>query len=657
MPAFLIPGLPDDDEEFGVLSVVPSWSDDAPVAWNDAAVDQGGRAGWRDWRRRLDLYRTWIFNRCNEDPLLQQQELQRCVASAKYFLAVYGWIFEPRDHVDPDYPEPGWRPWALMPHQILLLDEIEAAMMVPSPAGDIIVEKSRDMGATWTFCGWIAWKWLFAFTFTAGLMSYREDEVVEDHPDSMMFKVKSILGLAGQAPGLPGWLFPEVVHGGDFANRRKELDHRATLAHPTRTNFLRGETMTEIAGTGNRTTVRLHDEAAKWRKRLRNVMTNTASVTQHRFVLSSAYTDFGYDFKNMVDFARSAAQSGQRAPRLIRLDAKLHPLHDDAWLANEKAKALANDDLEGFEREIEISYRAGSQYIYTELVEACPVLPDLIWEPHLKTYVSIDPGLADLCAITVAQVEPKPNDPDPLWRDRRPYDVRWLDSFAMNGQGVDFWAHVLTGILPDPGDSAYAAFFDQRGSDRRAHRLRDFMDFMGTLPWDPTLVYWCGDPAGGHREQTSKTTWYRELANHSRRLRTRRVEQRRKAGEENLPRPISIYPLCRDLFKYRSYHERQQHMRPVLRRSSFASSPGALAAREAFLAARRLDPTPRQTTDPGMEHNDAFNTTSAGEFFAVFLRLGLGVTPEQKREKEKDAAMLMGLPPGVDVDKKRRRAA
>ena len=160
MNALVIPDLPTSGK-WGDLSHVPSWLDDDEIPWNDATIDQGGRAKWRDWRKRLDAYRQWMHAETDRDPALRQEELTRCAGCVKYFLAVYGWIYEPRDHVDPDELEPGWRPWALMPHQVLLLDEINEAMNYPSPRGDVVVEKSRDMGATWTFCGWVAWNWLF----------------------------------------------------------------------------------------------------------------------------------------------------------------------------------------------------------------------------------------------------------------------------------------------------------------------------------------------------------------------------------------------------------------------------------------------------------------------------------------------------------------
>lgn len=661
MGPFVVPGLPEEGP-FGNLHHVPSWLDDeywlalGQPAWNEATVDQGGRLAWRDWRRRLILYRDSVHGAADKGGKARQLELDRCEASDKYFLAVYGWMFEPRDYADPDYPDKGWRQWALIPPQVWLLDEINEALRHPSPLGDLLVEKSRDMGATWTFCGWVAHRWLFDRNFTAGLMSYREVEVVEDHPDSMLFKVKAVLGLESQVPGLPPWMFPELSRGGDFFVRKKELDHRATLAHPTRTNFLRGETTTEYSGVGNRTYARLHDEAARWKgASLRNVMTNTANTTNHRFLLSTANVEYGDFFKKMADKLRNAADA-DRTMGFVRLETKLHPFHDDAYLANEREKAVINDDLAGFEREVMINYRGGQARVYADYLPDARIAfdPDLVWDPMLKTIVSVDPGLSNACGVVVAQVIPKPDAADPLWPRGRAYDVVWLDAYMLSGHGTDFWAHVLTGIMPEEEDAAYGLFYDG-GHDRRDARTRELMLLMARLPWSGPRIQWTGDPAGENREQSSKTSWYKALANATKPIRVRFDEQ--DEDGEDRGRITGIYPAIAGMHKYRSFQERQIHLRPVLRRSRFAATPGARELYDAIDGAHQLDPTPRMQREPGMAHDEASNLWTAAEYLAVFLRMAPGIGKiRDERKADEDLKRVMGLPPGPQ-DPRRRRVA
>ena len=111
-----------------------------------------------------------------------------------------------------------------------------------------------------------------------------------------------------------------------------------------------------------------------------------------------------------------------------------------------------------------------------------------------------------------------------------------------------------------------------------------------------------------------------------------------------------------DLYPYRTFQARQQHMRPVLMRSSFAQTPGAMEGREALLNAHRLDPTPRQTNDPGMAHDEYSHFTSAFEFLAVYIRVvGLGWPKQDPQAEAREMAWLMKQPPGPLTNVEQRR--
>lgn len=664
----LIPGLPEDlrtvpawfhtDGAFDHLH--PSWRhrlvegatlvDDRPatdlLTWFDGGPHDW-RTDWRRWRQALIAYRDEVdratdpTSRHNLFPAeavtAQRHELALCAQSCAYFLAVYGWIFEPRDHVDPDFPDPGWRPWALMPHQVWLLDEIEDAIRYPAPRGNLVVEKSRDMGATWTFCGWTTWKWLFARDFTAGLMSYREAEAVEDHPDSLMFKISAILGIE-RAPGLPEWMFPV-----EFWTNQRDLDHKKTLEHPTRTNFLRAEATTEIAGSGNRAFVRMNDEAAKFKIGLKHVLTSTASVTQHSFTLSSAFSKYNDDFQRYADHCRDA-KPGDLLPKLISLTYHLQPFHDAAWLEQTRAAYDSHHDREGFEREVLIDYRAGAgRWIYEQDVRNRPIVPDLVFDPNLVTWVSIDPGGTDDCAIGVFQTKP-----DPHWDHSNLThwaDIFVLDSYSHNLEGAAYYAHLLTGLPPEPGDECYGKLVDGR--------TVDFMRFMRELSWTRGKTWWCGDPAGEAKEQATRQSFYKLLALSSLRLRKRWLTRQENAAPAESARPIVV--ISSDISRFRDFQSRRLAARPVIARTHFAGTQGALAVREALCNARFLDPTPKMTTDPATAHDEWSHLVSMFEYFAQYQRLGLGKTVDQTQREKKEAAWLP--PAGITFPGYRRRTA
>ena len=187
------------------------------------------------------------------------------------------------------------------------------------------------------------------------------------------------------------------------------------------------------------------------------------------------------------------------------------------------------------------------------------------------------------------------------------------------------------------------------------------MEFMTTMPWSgrDSKIYFTGDPAGKTREQATRTSFYKEFRLHSFRLRKREVERRIEDGDQHAPKPVPINVLISGLMPYRTFQPRQQHLRLVLMRSAFAQTPGAMEAREALFNAHRLDPTPRQTTDPGMAHDEYSHYSAACEYFAVYLRVvGLGGWPKQDPQAEaREMAWLMKQPPGPLTNVEQRRYA
>ncbi len=461
-----IPGLPPH------LTVVPSWRDDD--AW---------RAEWHDWAAELIDLRAEVLARADEDAAFRRHETALCAASTSYFLAMYGWIFEPRD--TPLGP-PGWYPWAPFALQVDLADEVEAALASPRGHGnDLVVEKSRDMGATWTVCGVVAKHWLFDPVFTAGLVSFREDAVDDASPDSMFFKLRGLLGILPDAPGVPRWMFPSARWDHDLHNRK------LLLRHPERSSTVKGEALTALAGTGGRATLRLNDEAAKFTKGLNNVLTSQGAVTNHRVNLSSAYVDFGTDFQDLAQIARDSAGR----IRYLRLDPWLHPFHDEEWMANERETTYAHDP-EGFRREVMIDYVAGfGDRVYPQADAIAtpeglgPLDPAA---PRTLTAVGCDVGGTDQTTMVVCQRD----------ADDPAKTVRLVDLYRRSKLPAEWYAHVATGIPPAEGDAMLELWRRESGPEEAR-----FMAFTASLPWDER-VSWFGDPTGGARESVTRLSFW-----------------------------------------------------------------------------------------------------------------------------------------------------
>ena len=110
---------------------------------------------------------------------------------------------------------------------------------------DIIIEKSRDMGATWLCLAVFLWRWQFWDGETFLLMSRKEDMVDKSgDPKTLMWKIDFMLEFQ------PSWLRPKY--------ERRQL-HLANLQNGS---TIDGESTTGEASKGDRRTAIMVDEFA-----------------------------------------------------------------------------------------------------------------------------------------------------------------------------------------------------------------------------------------------------------------------------------------------------------------------------------------------------------------------------------------------------------
>lgn len=93
----------------------------------------------------------------------QVKEHRRCVEDKQYFFNNYLWT------VDPD-KTPSIIPFMLWKHQCRLLNQLDQY-------GDIFIDKSREMGVTWTIMGWELHQVCYTKGFSALNISRKESEV------------------------------------------------------------------------------------------------------------------------------------------------------------------------------------------------------------------------------------------------------------------------------------------------------------------------------------------------------------------------------------------------------------------------------------------------------------------------------------------------
>lgn len=202
---------------------------------------------------------------------------------------------------------------------------------------DVVVRKTRDMGASWLVCAIALWGW--QFHGWQGLLVSRVEDLVDKtgDPGSLYWKVDYLL--ASQ----PGWLVPggkasAFEKGGAF---RQHL----MLRHPESGATITGQASTEHIGRGDRRTFVLFDEFAAldnadaaWR--------SAADTTSCRVAVSTPI-GAGTEYARLVATART-----QGEPRLVELMYWQHP--------EKGAGAERREDIDG-----SVTGYVGASFVWT----------------------------------------------------------------------------------------------------------------------------------------------------------------------------------------------------------------------------------------------------------------------------------------------------
>ncbi len=448
------------------------------------AVVPEDRQDWEQWRDDVTLYREYIRRKAAHDKDVQAQELYLCKQDFCYWLVMYGIIFEPRAL---NGQPPRWLRWIPFHFQINFARWIELVMSTTANGrGDGVVEKSRDMGASWLMCAYIAWNWLFADVFVAGVISKKAEDVDKSGSSGTLFyKIRSLIGMEDQVPvplRMPSWMVPQM-------NDRESYSRTRNISHPTKTCVVNGETTTALAGVSDRNTLRLSDEAARFDSFI-DSWANQGAVTDHRFAVSTADT-VNLAFYELAKIAKEGVENPYKsAPSYLSLPWWLHPYHDEEWYENEKKRY--EHDPQFFAREYDMQYFAGAgDLIYPRITEAevgsHPYTPGLG-----ELYCAIDPGTKDPTAIVWIQRDIPAN----RWRVVRAYETPG----ASNPQHI---ASILTGT-PVSGPDA----------PRYTDAELELMEWTATLG----MIHYVGDHYGTHAPIDGVTSIYSEIARHSREL-------------------------------------------------------------------------------------------------------------------------------------------
>jgi hypothetical protein len=185
-------------------------------------------------------HRRYILERCATDMAFREEVWIRCARDFVWWADTFAWTLASKDNAK--FPKV---PFILYPFQE------DACKSLISAIGkeDRLIEKSRDVGATWIII--TVFVWLFIFQKDQSfLVGSRKQEYVDKagSPKTLFYKIDFLLDK------LPGWMRPPII-----PKEHRTINH---IENPLNGSVIDGESTNENFGAGDRRAAALLDEFA-----------------------------------------------------------------------------------------------------------------------------------------------------------------------------------------------------------------------------------------------------------------------------------------------------------------------------------------------------------------------------------------------------------
>lgn len=350
-------------------------------------------------RKENLLYRIELLQRAEEDPELQQIILAKMARDPIWAINSFFWTFDPRLS-DPTIP------FILYPKQVQLIYKLEDCL-ARSRKGEtvnLVLDKPRDVGATFTVIAWILTK-VLSQEFSARIGSRKEEYVDKTgNTDSLFYKIDV------QLAKLPKWLLPN--------HQRSHMMFQAgkgeVIGEATNPNF----------GRGGRKTVILFDEHGFW-DTAKSSWESAGEATNFRISMSTP-PETGSD-----SFFHKLLTGKSGAIEKFVFDWTDVPTRDEAWLAQKRL----NKSEEEFAREVLKSYEGTIEgKVYAVALQHADIGDHVQYDPSLPLFVSWDFGRDTTYLI--------------WWQKNFKTDQLYvIDSYHNEGKSIDFYVPFVTGVL------------------------------------------------------------------------------------------------------------------------------------------------------------------------------------------------------------------
>jgi len=346
-------------------------------------------------------FRANLYEKAKKDIDIRSCLYGECRDNIEFFFDVFCWTYDPR-LLEPEIP------FILYPRQrrfLAFLDDVYTR----SKAGEkinVVVDKPRDVGATFTFMGWVLHKYLFG-KFNARVGSRKEDYVdKKGEPDSLFYKLDYML------ERLPSWMRGE--------NDRTHM----MLGKKGSENQVSGESANPDFSRGGRKSVILFDEIAFW-EWAQSSWESSGESTNLRVALSTP-PKTGKDsfFYKLLTGTKGKVEK-------FSFDWTDVPKKDEGWL--KVAKETKSD--EEFAREVLKSFEGTTEgKVYALTLRLATISDEYDYDPTMPLFVSWDFGLDQVAMIW-------------LQKDIKTNRVRIIDTYHNSDKEIDFFVPFVTGQI------------------------------------------------------------------------------------------------------------------------------------------------------------------------------------------------------------------
>jgi len=341
-----------------------------------------------DWAENI-LFRANILKHAETSPEYRALQWQLCKSSILYYINTFCWTFDPRRIADGNKPD---IPFVTFPFQDDLLTWAVWLLHIRDSG---LIEKSREMGATWCFMALASWMCNFYPGTVIYPSSLREEDVDNRTEDSLFGKFRYI------QRNLPEWL------RSGWKEEALRTDSKNLIILPTTGSVMRGQKTESTGGRQGRATCFIPDEFAHIGD-AKAVLAAFASLSPTVFYISTP--------KGMGnEFARMAHDPAVKKKTLHWSE---HPQKTKDWHKKESAKPANTPEIMAQEHEIQYETSTSGR-VFPKFRSFPDPENENIWvhiqdgtlveyDPVYNVITGIDFGINDPTSILYAQIKPAP---------------------------------------------------------------------------------------------------------------------------------------------------------------------------------------------------------------------------------------------------------